>query len=298
MKETLENDLNMLKSGIDNIRKDRAEVLKIEKKMMSIENITNASQEKFKSILLEKKNIENISDILNELKEVSENVEGKVEQIKSTKLLINNVEDKIAGLQDKFVQVENFYTELQDKEDKVRNSIETIDNIHSMSDELNKKFESIKKNYDDLDFKRTTFEKSFKDFEKEANIITKSEKKIADVMDKFKQMDILIEDLEMRTNTINNYRAWLVKAETQIVNLNQDTEKKIKLLESLLADTRESSVIKNKIGDETSKKETVIKLKKQGWTIDEISKTLNLSAGEVEFILDLEHNTPIKTAKR
>ena len=42
--------------------------------------------------------------------------------------------------------------------------------------------------------------------------------------------------------------------------------------------------------DDNTKKETVLKLKKQGWTIDEISKTLNLSVGEVEFILDLEHS--------
>ena len=31
-----------------------------------------------------------------------------------------------------------------------------------------------------------------------------------------------------------------------------------------------------------------MQLKNQGWTIDDIAKTLNLSVGEVEFILDLE----------
>ena len=108
-------------------------------------------------------------------------------------------------------------------------------------------------------------------------------------------MDSLIEDLEVRTDVINKHREWLVKAETQIENLNHDTDKKIKLLESLLSEPADNKIVKDKMKDDHSKKDTVLKLKKQGWTIDEISKTLNLSMGEVEFILDLEHNKVLKT---
>jgi len=62
-----------------------------------------------------------------------------------------------------------------------------------------------------------TYEKELlRILKKEANLITKSEQKVAEVIDKFKQMDSLIEDLELRTNVINKYREWLVKAETQI----------------------------------------------------------------------------------
>jgi len=50
----------------------------------------------------------------------------------------------------------------------------------------------------------------------------------------------------------------------------------------------ESKVVREKMKDEGSKKDVVIQLKNQGWAIDEIAKTLNLSVGEVEFILDLE----------
>ncbi|MCG8568943.1 MAG: hypothetical protein MJB14_02280, partial [Spirochaetes bacterium] len=133
-----------------------------------------------------------------------------------------------------------------------------------------------------------TFEKSLKNFEKDANIITKSEHKIVDVMDRFKQMDSLVEDLEIRTDSINKIREWLVRAETQIENLNYETDKRIRLLESLATKTVESPVIKERMKDDASRKELIMQLQSQGWTIDDIAKTLNLSIGEVEFILDLE----------
>jgi hypothetical protein len=115
---------------------------------------------------------------------------------------------------------------------------------------------------------------------------------VSDVIEKFNQMDSLIEDLEMRTQSINKIREWLVKAETQIENLNHDTDKRIKLLEGLINKIPESKVIGEKLKDEKSKNELVTQLRTQGWVIDDIAKTLNLSVGEVEFILDLEvHKT-------
>ncbi|HOV15311.1 MAG TPA: hypothetical protein PK771_13580, partial [Spirochaetota bacterium] len=58
--------------------------------------------------------------------------------------------------------------------------------------------------------------------------------------------------------------------------------------EGLFDRVPESKVVREKMKDEGSKKDVVIQLKNQGWAIDEIAKTLNLSVGEVEFILDLE----------
>jgi uncharacterized phage infection (PIP) family protein YhgE len=290
LKDKLTGDIKLIKEEITNVKIERNEILKIEKKMVNIENIISASNDKYKTIMDEKKNIENISSILTELKQISENVDEKVNNIKSGKVLIENVENKIDTVNEKITRLEKYYDEISSKEGQMKYSIDLIENVRKESGDLDAKFNEMHKGLNDLEFKRATYEKSFKNFEKEANLITKSEQKVSEVIDKFKQMDSLIEDLELRTNVINKYREWLVKAETQIVNLNQDTDKKIKMLESLLAESSETVVGKNKNHDDSSKKDTVLKLKKQGWTIDEISKSLNLSMGEVEFILDLEQS--------
>ena len=290
LKEKLNNEIKFIKEELANIKKDRNEVLKIEKKIMMIDDISKDSQERYNKIANEHQKIENLEVVFKELKEISETVDGKLDNIKGARIIIQNVEEKINTINGKIDLLDKHYDEVESKDSQIVEYFKKIEGLKNISEDLRDRYGNIKKQYDDLEFKRSIYEKSFKEFEKEANLITKSEKKVAEVIDKFKQMDSLVEDLEARTEVINKYREWLVKAETQIVNLNQDTDKKIKILETLLNNSSKSSVIKNKLDDEGVKKETVLKLRKQGWTIDEISKTLNLSAGEVEFILDLEHN--------
>jgi len=290
LKDKLNNDLKTIKEDIINIKKDRNEILKVEKKMMNIESVAASSLEKYRLILDEKKRIENVENVLGELEQISDSVNQKIDNIKNAKLMITNVEEKIENVNKKFFKLDKNMEELKQKDTILNKSIKSIDNIKDVTDDLNKKFDNLLKQYSDLEFKRNTYEKSFKNFEKDANLITKSEKKVAEVIDKFKQMDSLVEDLEARIDVINKYREWLVKAETQIVNLNHDTDKKIKLLQSLLSNSSKSTIVQDKMNNDDSKREVILKLKKQGWTIDEIAKSLDLSIGEVEFILDLEHS--------
>jgi len=48
--------------------------------------------DKYKVIMDEKKNIENIESILNDLKQISENVDARVSSIKAGKVMIENIE--------------------------------------------------------------------------------------------------------------------------------------------------------------------------------------------------------------
>jgi len=291
MKEKLTNDIKEIKESIASIKSDRNDIIEVEKKMLNIGNIYSITEEKYSKLLGDKKKIDNISLVVNELKQITDDIENKMETIKGAKIAISNLENKIDLTTEKFKKIETYIEELDNKEDKIAGSIQSIDGFDSITDSLNKKIDSLEKKFDDLDFKRSTFEKSFKSFEKDAAILTKSEIKIGEVVDKFNQMDLLVEDLETRTEYINKMREWLVKAETNIENLNADTDKRIKLIESLLSKASQSPGIQNKLKDDNSKKEVVLQLSAQGWSIDDIAKNLSLSVGEVELILDLEYNT-------
>ncbi|HOF01058.1 MAG TPA: hypothetical protein PK385_07930 [Spirochaetota bacterium] len=291
MKEKLTNDIKEIKESMASIKSDRNDIIEVEKKMLNIGNIYSITEEKYSKLLGDKKKIDNISLVVNELKQITDDIENKMETIKGAKIAISNLENKIDLTTEKFKKIETYIEELDNKEDKIAGSIQSIDGFDSITDSLNKKIDSLEKKFDDLDFKRSTFEKSFKSFEKDAAILTKSEIKIGEVVDKFNQMDLLVEDLETRTEYINKMREWLVKAETNIENLNADTDKRIKLIESLLSKASQSPGIQNKLKDDNSKKEVVLQLSAQGWSIDDIAKNLSLSVGEVELILDLEYNT-------
>nr|HPO48990.1 hypothetical protein [Spirochaetota bacterium] len=288
LKDKLNSDIKTLKDEIANIKASREEIIEVERKMVDIKNIFAKTEEKSTLIIADRKKIDNISSVVSELKQVTANVEEKIENVKSAKVMLTNIEDKIELVNKKFADLGEYLNLLGGKENEVRQSLEYAESLKGKTEDLNQKFDVLNKKFDDLDFKKSTFEKSLKNFEKDASVITKSEAKIGDVMDKFNQMDSLIDDLEERTESINRIREWLVRAETQIENMNYETDKRIRLLESLISKTGESPIITERMKSETSKKETVLLLQSQGWTIDDIAKTLGLSLGEVDFILDME----------
>jgi hypothetical protein len=294
LRDKLSDEIKELKDQIVEIKNDKENVAELEKKMLNIESMVSASEQKYSFILNENKKLDNVAEIIIEIKKVADSVEDKIKVINDAKSMISMIENKIETTGTKVTDLEKYYNNISSKEDSIKKSIEFVETAKLKSFELSEKYDTLNKKYDDLEFKRTTFEKVFKNFEKDANFITKSESKVSDVIEKFNQMDNLIEDLESRTESINKIREWLVKAETQIENMNVDADKRIKLLDSLINKSPEAKIVKEKLKDENSKKEVIIQLKNQGWTIDDIAKTLNLSVGEVEFILDLELNKIVK----
>lgn len=288
LKDKLNSDIKILKDEILIIKGEREDIVEIEKKMIDIKNIFTKTEEKSNLILADRKKIDNIGFIVNELKQVTGNIEEKIENVKNAKVMLANIEDKIELVNKKFIDLGEYLNLIKNKEDDVKLSLDGIEALKVKSDELNGRFDALNKKYDDLDFKKSIFEKSLKNFEKDAGVINKSEAKLSEVLEKFEQMDSFVEDLEMRTESINRIREWLVRAETQIENMNNETDKRIRLFESLMSKTGESPLITEKMKNESSKKETVLHLQSLGWTIDDIAKTLGLSLGEVDFILDLE----------
>ncbi|HNZ26229.1 MAG TPA: hypothetical protein PLG34_08385 [Spirochaetota bacterium] len=289
MKDKLSIEIDAIKDEIKNIKQDREKILEVEKKLMNIDDIAKSSIEKSALIISEKKKIDTIAEVLNALKELSDSAFTKIDDIKNAKVLLSNIDQKIEETSQKYNSLEEYIGSIIEKETEMRALSDNIVNLNDKFVDYNQKVESINKKIEDLEFKRVTYEKSFKTFEKDASLITKSEAKVAEVIDKFNQMDSLIEDLEMRTEYVNKIREWLVKAETNIENMNNETDKKIKLLESLMSKSAESPLLKEIMKDDFEKKEIVLQLQSQGWTIDDIAKNLELSVGEVELILDLEY---------
>jgi len=289
MKDKLNDEIKDIKEKISSIRVDKEALQKIEKNILNIETIAKASEEKYSKLFNDAKRLDNINEVLNELKEMTESVEVKIENIKNAKALISNVETGINTIKTKSDDVERMIKELDKKGEIIQVSMDSIESARDEASKLRGMISDLNRNYDELDFKRGTYEKNIKEFEKDASIIMKSQSKINDIMNKFKEMDSFVIDIEERTTSIMKLREWLVKAETQIENLNYETDKRIKTLEAINSSPVESGKKSGGQGiQEDSKRKMVIQLKSQGWTIDDIAKTSGLSIGEVEFILDLE----------
>ena len=125
-----------------------------------------------------------------------------------------------------------------------------------------------------------------------ADLSKAENEKARDAAEKLSTLDDSVKWLEKRIAEMNIAREGLARLATELQNLDKDAQTHLKLTRSLL--DRESGKTAGRTGKPSDDwappprdRENIISLKRKGWTIDEIARTMNLSRGEVELILEL-----------
>ena len=100
------------------------------------------------------------------------------------------------------------------------------------------------------------------------------------------KLDAITGELEQRLEQAQASREWLARTETRFEEITRQAAEQVRLLESIV-----KSETKRDKGERGAppldKRDTVIKLSHQGWSVPEISRVTQLSRGEVELILEL-----------
>jgi transcriptional regulator len=105
--------------------------------------------------------------------------------------------------------------------------------------------------------------------------------KARDTIEKLSTLDQTISDIDVRMQNLHKARVWLAELETRLDEKYREVKQQIKLTGKIID--------RGKIDNETLSPEIrddVIRLKKQGWTIDDIVKSLRISRAAVELILE------------
>jgi len=98
-------------------------------------------------------------------------------------------------------------------------------------------------------------------------------------------LDQTLEDVEGRMENLNQAREWLARTETRLEEVQQNAEEQVKLLGAILK--QEKGGKSGEGAPAMTTRDTVIKLARQSWNVDEIARATSLSRGEVELILEL-----------
>jgi len=95
-----------------------------------------------------------------------------------------------------------------------------------------------------------------------------------------------MEELEARLEKAQSSREWMARTETRFEEIGRQAQEQVRLLESIIkAETKKEKPGRG--APPLDKRDTVVKLSHQGWSVQEISRVTQLSRGEVELILEL-----------
>jgi DNA-binding NarL/FixJ family response regulator len=112
--------------------------------------------------------------------------------------------------------------------------------------------------------------------------------KAKEAVDKVSTLDQSIAQLEKRIAGMNVAREWLARTETELKALDKDAREYLKLTKSLLSRESGKTQAPSSKGAPTPRdRETIMKLKSQGWTVKEIADSLKMSIGEVELTIEI-----------
>ncbi len=109
--------------------------------------------------------------------------------------------------------------------------------------------------------------------------------KTDEAVHKLGELDGIIADAEKRIAEVQKAREWLARAETRLEEIDRKAQEQLKLLSTLLKE--EGGGRRERGAPPSTVQDTVRKLARQGWNVDEIARAVKISRGEVELILEL-----------
>jgi hypothetical protein len=101
------------------------------------------------------------------------------------------------------------------------------------------------------------------------------------------KLTAVLTDIESRMDKAQSAREWLARTETRFQEVAQAAQEQVRLLESIVKAETKKDKSDSRGAPPLDKRETVVKLSHQGWSVQEISRVTQLSRGEVELILEL-----------
>jgi len=276
----LERRIEDLKDDINRLDQRRAEAAQLENDFVKIKRLEDDVNAKMTRFLSEKRRIETMETDFNRLLQISRAVEEKLTQVTASDDVLQGVQLQIRKLEEALGTTEDKYQRIERKSQILDNTNDGIDRnfrILQESEKISTKIDGDLSRYvDDLEYAKTSIEKLAFDSEK-----------VKEASERIEALDNMLVEIDERISSMQKARKWIADAETRLEELNKQAQIQAKAIDTLVKGSKSPLPDLGPGAPPQQKKENVIRLARQGWTVDQIAKTMKISRGEVELILEM-----------
>ncbi|MCL2880827.1 MAG: hypothetical protein FWF29_11335, partial [Treponema sp.] len=283
LKYELEQKIEDLNADMDRLDQRKNEILQIENQFLQIKRLEDDVNARMTRFLSEKRRIEVIEADFNRLLQTSQAVEEKLVQVTASDDTLQAVQVQIRRLEDSLSDADEKFQRMEKKNQILS---ETNDGIGRNFKALQESEASVRKANDDIVYIFGELEK----IRESIGTLSSQSEKAQDAADKIAVLDEALPQLEKRIAEMQVAREWLARTETELLALDKEAQTQLRLYHGLL--DRENN--KNAAGGGKKgappirDRENIIKLRRKGWTMEEIAKTMGIAIGEVELVLEFE----------
>ncbi len=278
LKVTLEGNIERLKGEITRLDVYRDTMHNLEQQYVKIRKLEEEAGQKVTRFMTEKKRIDILEVDFNKLLGLSDSIDKKITELTLTNDDLQQYQVQIRRFEESVADVNGRYERLEKKAvvlDQTSTGIDkAFENLKSLETSLHGYRDSISGLPAELSTIRNNVESLLENKDKTTLLV-----------EKLSSLDMILDDVEKRTDKMQTAREWLARTETRLEEISKQSQDQLKLLGDLIKE--DGSTKKSKGAPPIGIRENVVKLAHQGWKVDEIARALHLSRGEVELILEL-----------
>lgn len=288
LKIHLETEMGELRTEISRIESFRHVATDLEQQFIKIRRMEEEINQKFSKFIAEKKRIEIIENDFNTLMNLSSTIEQKITDLKNSNDDLQTLQLDIRRYQEGLADIGNRYDRLEKKNEVLEQTMTGIDRSFENLQQIEKRIMTcnleVQKIPDQVD-----------DIKKTVSELMNGTTRVNEAVDKLSSLDVVMNDTEKRMTEIQKVREWLARTETRMNELQKQADDQVRLMSDMLknepvpssrGDTGRS--VLDEGAPSSNLRETVERLSKNGWTIEEISNRVHRSRGEIELILEMK----------
>jgi DNA repair exonuclease SbcCD ATPase subunit len=281
LKESLAAGIEAMKADLTRLEGRRAEVAEIEGQLARVKRLEDEVNQKVTRFLAEKKRIDALEADFSRLATVSDTVDRRLEEVTGQADALTEAQASIRKLLDLSKEAELKFDRLDKKSAILDSTAEAVDrNFQSM--------QAVEKTVASVGAELRRIPDRVAELKRGVDELAAGREKVELAVGKLGELDSVIADAEKRIADVQKARDWLARAETRLEEIDRKAEEQLKLLSSILKD--EEGGKRPRGAPPSSTQDTVRKLARQGWSVDEIARAVKVSRGEVELILELGAN--------
>jgi chromosome segregation ATPase len=280
LKRELEHRIEDLRAEIDLLDQRRTEAAELEAQFAKIKRLEDDVNSKMTRFLSEKRRIELMEADFGRLLQTSQAVEEKLNEVSASDDILQAVQVQIRQLNDALKDVEEKYQRIEKKNQTLEATNSGIDRNFKALQETETAIRHFREDLDRLSAGLDPIRSSI-------DRLSQSSEKAQEASEKLSTLDLTLKDIEGRIDSMQVAREWLASAETRLEELNRNAQEQVRIMGSLLKEERGKAGSQSKGAPAMAKRENIISLHRQGWKVDEIARSLKLSKGEVELVLEI-----------
>lgn len=280
MRRQLEANVTELNSAFTKLKGYADSADKMNVQYTSILKINEEINRQLAGIEAQKNRVTNLEQQFNKMLALSSTIDERIGSLNTTKDDLQAMEVTVRNYNDRLQYVSEQYERLEKKD-------EVINRIKTDVDSQFEKLKDLEQRLTNCNRQSVSLPQEIKEVQNSVDKILQNGPKITDAIGRLENLDAIIADTDKRIEALNSVTTGIKKTELDLQGLSRDVDKKFEVLNSITKQERAKSPSKKSTSLNPQTSENVRQLKRQGWTIADIAKRLDLTENEVDLILQL-----------